>query len=155
MKSYFADLDHTVLAQVFSLPALSLVDKLRCEQVCSSWRAILDCSICGQSKVLWADSLAVTFGSPQIDTDCRLRVHNSRWDPVRTYHDICLSGSVHLPLTERQRLFTQWLSKRQSGFNKLNFSFREASHRVDSVLTELRNCYLQHPFTPNMHLESK
>ncbi len=154
MESYFADLDHTVLAQVFSLPALSLVDKLRCEQVCSSWRAILDCSICGQSKVLWADSLNVEIGLQQTDTDFRLHVYtNSNWDPVRTYHKVHLSGSVHLPLTERQRLFTQWLSKRQSGVNKLHNFFTDASHRVDSVLTELHNCYLQHPFTPNLHLE--
>lgn len=59
VQSRFAELPDTLLSRIFSCKSLAITDKVRCEHVCSAWRALLRCSQVSLQQGVWAEVMPV------------------------------------------------------------------------------------------------
>ena len=141
-ESDFANLDHAILAQVLSALTLTLQDKVRCEQVCTAWQALLDCSSLQLSAVLWRRTLLVSITSA-----------NQGGDISEEHGLILLSGRGQAAFSRQQLTFVTWLAKRIRGFSQLRLHYTgSATHRLYSIMSELYEQYLQAPLAAMLHM---
>ena len=141
-NSNFAELDSSILAQVFVCQTLSISDKQRCESVCTAWRALLDCSFHEYSRGLWWDKVV-------LELDCPRRSEHITVTDSRSV----LAGSRDAAFSQRQQLFITWLSKRLYGICQLQLSpALQRSYRMHTVVAQLHSSYIKTPGAPSLSL---
>ncbi len=146
-ESRFEGLPHSLLHRIFSCGSLLLLDKMRCEQVCTGWRALLRCEQPETSRGVWFDSIAVQLGSDRHDKNVYVRMEPGM-------QAICTSAQDPW-LSDAQASAMEWLAQRSIGFNKVKISLAEnTGWQVAFVLLVLQDKSMAFPSGPDLSIST-
>ena len=111
-----AELPDHILSSCLRLT--SLVAKLRCQQVCTSWRSLLKCSAApgdaceASNSSLWGRSLSVYLSGPT-ETLARTRVVNMGYKEAVTFVDLITTAG---PLSLHNEACLHWIGQQAMVF---------------------------------------
>ena len=114
-----------LFGQVLSQFRLSTRDRMRCQQVCSTWNSMMDPAVARNLDV-WGRKLKVHLSTlAETEAQVGMQAHDvrdhlaPRCRPVLTIRMSAARSSTLHPLTPKDQAFTQWLARHASAFQEI------------------------------------